>query len=279
MEPQRQLPPRQQQLLEATVRTLEAEPVVAGAWLGGSYGQGVGDDYSDVDVHCYVADDDLVAIETNGRELIDAITPSVMCRQLGSAELGSVGWAVITPRWDHLDLWFTTRSNVERRGGAGPGTRVLLDREGLLHVGGVAPPLEPVEPTFPRELVENFLYAIGNLPVVAARGELVLLMMSVPLLLHRMVLPLLHAERGVVPKGGFLRLSQHLDEEQYADLLTMPPLRFDVDVLVDANIWLAELFLRRARALAQRTGADYPEDFERATIERIRDALGRTIAP
>ena len=77
--------PRQQALLDATLAVLEPDERILAAWLGGSFGQGSADEWSDVDVHTCVADDDLVAVEAD----IDRIRSAIMtpCSPPSSAPL------------------------------------------------------------------------------------------------------------------------------------------------------------------------------------------------
>lgn len=174
----------------------------------------------------------------------------------------------------HLDLAFTTRTAVTARDWKG--TTPLFDRAGLLPSGPT--PLDPPgEPWFPRELVEQFLYSVGNTHVVVGRDERLLMSSSIGALRDAFLIPLLHAERGLEPpKGGLKRLNQRLTDEEQALLLTMPPIDFDLEHLIDANYWLITTFIRRARAHAARTGAaDYPHEFERATLDHIERVTGR----
>lgn len=262
---------RQEAIIAAADAVLRADDRVLACWLGGSFGQGRADPFSDVDIHGYVADDDLASIESEWSGLVDRIMPTVFTRRLGAAAFGAVGGYAISPEWDHLDLWFYARSQAPERSNFG--IVPLFDQAGVLPTTTI-PPAPPGDPHFPRELVEGFLYALGNLPVVVGRGELLLMVTAVGMFRDQMLVPLMYAERGIDPKGGLKRFSQHLSEEQIAELFDMPTPGFDLDALIEANVWLARVFLRRARALAAATGADYPVAFEAATIAHVEQTLG-----
>ena len=265
----------QTDLLEGALSACRADPRVLGAWLSGSFGQGVGDEFSDIDLHCYVADDDLAGVEEDWRAWLAAATPTVHAQQLGNAAAGAFGLIAITPEWEHLDVWFFARSQVANRQDWA-GTRPLFDTASLLPAAAV-PATEPGNPWFPRQAVEIFLYALGSLPGVVGRGEVLLLPSGVMVLRDLGLVPLMHAERGFAPKGGLKRFSQHLTQEQRDVLAAMPPIELDMDSLIESHLWLARVFLPRARALAERLGAEYPDAYEQATLNHLTRSLGVTI--
>lgn len=265
----------QTDLLNGALAACHADARILGAWLSGSFGQGVGDEYSDIDLHCYVADEELMGVEEGWRDWLAAATPTVHAQQLGSASSGAFGLVAITPEWEHLDVWFFSRSHVSRREDWA-GTRPLFDSGSLLP-SEVVPPATPGEPWFPRQAVETFFYALGSLPGVVGRGEVLLLPSGVMVLRDLGLVPLMHAERGLAPKGGLKRFSQHLTQEQRDVLAAMPPIQLDMPSLIESHLWLARVFLPRARALAERVGADYPHAYEQATLDHIERSLGVSV--
>lgn len=262
----------QQALFDAALAACREDERIRGAWLGGSFGQGVADQYSDIDLHCYAADDDLPGLEGEWRTWLESVTPAVHAQQLGAAASGSFGLMVITPDWEHLDVWFFARSQVQARDDWA-GTRPLFDEDSLLPAGPV-PPRVSGEPWFPRQAVEGFLYVLGSLPGVVGRGENLLLPSGVMALRDLCLVPLMHAERGLAPKGGLKRFSQHLTSEQAELLAQMPPITIDMQRLIDCHMWFARIFLPRARALAVRVGAEYPDAYEKATLDHLERTLG-----
>ena len=265
----------QTRMLESALAACRADRRIRGAWLGGSFGQGVGDEFSDIDLHCYSADDELAGLEQDWRSWLAGVTPTVHAQRLGSASTGAFGLVAISPDWDHLDVWFFGQAEVERRTDWA-GTRPLYDEGGLLPPSTV-PPAVPGEPWFPRQAVETFLYALGSLPGVVGRGEVLLLPSGVLVLRDLGLVPLMHAERGLSPKGGLKRFSQHLTREQSDLLASMPPIEVDMDSLIESHLWMARVFIPRARALAARVGATYPEAYEKATLDHLNRTLGVTL--
>ena len=94
---------------------------------------------------------------------------------------------------------------------------------------------------------------------------------------------LLLAEQGLVttrehamgnPFPFTKRLRRYLTHEQHAVLESLPPLTATLDSAVDAFVALAELFLPRARRLAAATNADWPTDYERASVQFFEQMVG-----
>lgn len=265
----------QQRLFDAALAAFRGDSRIRGAWLSGSFAQGAGDQWSDIDLHCYAADDDLAGLERDWPDWLSAVTPTVHADQLGGAAAGSFGLVAITPEWEHLDVWFFARSSIESRLDWA-GTYPLFDHDEVLPAEAV-PAAQPGAPWFPRRAVETGLYVLGNLPVAVGRGEVLLLPSGVMALRDHCLVPLMHAERGLAPKGGLKRFSQHLTPEQ-ADLLAqMPPIEMDMDALIQSHLWFARAFIPRGRALASKVGAEYPDAYERATLGHLERKLGLTL--
>lgn len=221
--------------------------------------------------NCYVEDEVLASVEAEREEFVGRMVTPVWLLQIGAAAFGTVVLAAITADWEHLDLAINGRSRISDR--EWYGTRPLFDRGGLLPKAPTEP-AAPAPPTFRPDLVERFLYSFGNLPVVVGRNELLLMLSGVATLQDMFLLPLLYDENGIDPKGGLKRLSQRLTPDQQALLMTMPPLRYELEALIDASYWLARTFLTRARALATHLDAEYPTAFEQATIRHVERAIG-----
>jgi hypothetical protein len=73
------------------------------------------------------------------------------------------------------------------------------------------------------------------------------------------------------------RLRRYLTDEQNALLESLPPVVATLDSVISGYIALAEIFLPRAKALAIATGADWPTDYEQATVSYFERSLGITL--
>jgi hypothetical protein len=74
------------------------------------------------------------------------------------------------------------------------------------------------------------------------------------------------------------RLRSYLSVEQNDILESLPPLAPTIESGIDGYIALARAFLPRARALAERTGATWPDAYEHATINHFETMLGASLA-
>jgi predicted nucleotidyltransferase len=250
---------------------LRADDRFVAAWLVGSLANGDADAFSDVDLRVAVADEAFPGVAETWREVVDAIAPTVSVRPLPRI----VGGVCVTPDWLHFDVVFTAASAVEV-----VECRPLFDRAGLLPPPR-AVPVERGEPFFPAAAVETFLYMLGNMVAVAGRGEVVPGMNGVGVVRDVALVGLLLAENGIRSLRGpdaffpfTKRLLPYLTEEQRALLASLPPLAPTVDSVVESYVALARAFLPRARALAERTGAAWPAEYERATVAYFERMTG-----
>ena len=175
----------------------------------------------------------------------------------------------VTPDWDRLDLYlieperFAGRDRTE--------LKVLHDPDDML--AALSPPPDPA-PSSERVfgLVEEFLRVLGLAPVVLARGELVTAVDGTGLLRGK-IADLMVEEAAPRHRGGALHLSKLIPADDYAALLALPYPGPERDAVIAAQKSHADLFLPRARALADRIGADWPKALEEATRTRWRRDL------
>jgi hypothetical protein len=98
-------------------------------------------------------------------------------------------------------------------------------------------------------------------------------------ILRRLTVELMHEENGVAPdrRGGALHPSRFLRPEQVAALTALPPIVAAHKSLIEGNRALARLFLPRARALAGRIGAEWPQALEEACRRHLRTSISLEI--
>ena len=258
----------QQALIDAIRRALEADGDIEAAWLAGSLGRGKGDVFSDVDVLVLASAGRLEDVMARYARDVSMIAEPILMNPL----FGGRVLNVVTADWRRFDLSFIEAGELDRYDVA-----VL---SGLFNRTGREPPCggSVVYQTAPEhllKLVNEFLRVLGLLVVGIGREEYVIGLTGVDLL-RQMTVELMLEENGVGPtdRGGALHRNPLLTPEQQRELATLAPVSADRAGIIAADIALAQIFLPRARRLAQRIGMVWPHDFETATRRHLQDRLG-----
>ncbi|WP_460664702.1 aminoglycoside 6-adenylyltransferase [Kribbella swartbergensis] len=242
---------------------------ILGVYLVGSYGSGQADRFSDVDVHCVVADDAVDWFDENWADVLRKITgPTVLADRIP----GITGGLGITPDWLHVDLVIHALSSFDRF--QYDGVRVLFDRDGTLFPDGDQPPTggRPGTPYWPEQAVKLFFYFLGNLVTVLGRDERIVANQGIGAVRDQLI-ALMLAERGVRRTGGAKRLNALLSDEQRATLEAIPAAGSDPTDIIAANRYIVREFIRRGTALAEQTGQPWPQAFVDATLTHLHRHL------
>lgn len=245
---------------------LSKEPGVVVVYVGGSLARGVGDVYSDVDLHCVVEDD---ALEFWRRHWSAAVARCAG-RLVLASDLGGpiVGGFALTEAWEHIDFIVHARSEFQSPSVV---SRPVYDPEGIL-----SPPVTaeaaPVGPFYPDDLVRLFLYLVGNLVVTLGRGELIIAHGGVNALRDQLIMLML-AENGIRKTDGNKRLNPYLTEGQRSLLEDLPAVPVAADAITRACRTISVDFVARARRLAETTGEQFPTELLAATDRHLADHL------
>lgn len=253
-------------LLARLLAALEADPRVLAAWLIGSLAQGVGDEYSDLDLLLAVEDAALPALADGWRDFLAGVAPTVYAQRLGTPNKPTI--TAVTPEWLRFDLTLS----AARQAHGYPVAVLLFDREGVAECAtfGVRAGIEP-RARLP-DLVTDFIRGLGLLPIIIGREEY-LVGQEGATILRRQLVELILLENGA-PRGGVKRLNPLLTDEQRATLAALPLPAPTRDAVIASQLAHACVFLPRARALLARYGLPYPDDFEQATRRHLQLALG-----
>lgn len=257
----------QQRLLDALQALLAAESDVEAAWLAGSLGAGTGDAFSDVDLLVLARGHSADAVSSILESKLPQIAQPVLVKRPSPGVL-----SVVTDDWARFDLSVIEASDLSRY----DARRLKC----LFNHGDRAPPHQPDAPyrTSPDRLsalVTEFLRVWGLAAVVVGRGEYVVGLSGVSLL-QGMTIDLM-LEENEVPlwkRGGALRRNPLLTTEQRQALEALPAFRADRDSVIAGHAALAALFLPRARRLAARIEAPWPEALEAATRRNLEASFG-----
>lgn len=265
------LTPEQRELVQSAALVLEADSQIAAAWLAGSLGRGSGDAYSDVDLLVLVTG--VSALEAGRRYVREVV--SIAPPALVNALYGGLVINVVTEDWRRFDLSFVAEADLARYDAAH-----LVE---LFNRTAHTPPIKPPEtyvtsPEVVIGLVKEFLRVLGLSVVAVGRKEWLLAQWGSELL-RRLTMDLMLEENGVSPpdRGGTLRRRPLLTAEQLASLEALTPATPDLDGVLTSHREIAALFLPRARALAERIGAEWPSKFEEATRRHLSSNLGLEI--
>ncbi|SHF40108.1 nucleotidyltransferase domain-containing protein [Devosia limi] len=258
--------------LETAIATMAGvfgrEPKVRALYLSGSFGYGLADRYSDIDL--------LIVTEDGPSDEIAAL-----CRRAISAAGDIVLWwdrsvrptliNAITDDWLRVDVEMATSTQLAGR--PQNALKVIFDHDGLYDTlpDQVAPPRP--DPKFFRWQVEEFIRILGLMPLALGRQEYVIGLTGV-FMLRAALIDLLIAEAALPHRGGMLHLNRQITAAQKTLLASMPALEPKAEAVQHAQLAYAAAFLPRARVMARNIGAEWPERFEAATWANLASKLG-----
>ena len=258
-----------QDLIDQITTVLQRHTGVGGAFLGGSHGRNEADAYSDVDVYVVVSDSEIVqdALKTLAVS-VSEIAPFVHSKVLPNARTINC----ITKDWQRLDL--TVVTGLELGFIAGGQVKVLFDNLDITDALMSATPAirQPTADALIDD-VNEFIRILGLSAVVRGRDDLVVAQTGTNLmrdiLIRTMVL-----ENSPQPQRGVLALSRSLTSNQQAELKNLPAADANWSAIDARTMAIAESFFPRARRLAAKLEADWPEMFEQVTREHLSEEIG-----
>jgi predicted nucleotidyltransferase len=259
------IPGRLRGPLAALVDACEDEPVILAAWVGGSLARDTADDWSDIDLHLLVT----------AREEFGSLITAWFEEKMPAAHADAIhgvpgGFIFVTPDWVHVDVIVHGAEDFEQDEFP---ARVLLDRQGLLH--DVPSRAEEMlgEPYLPEGQIDLFIYFMGVTVTVIHRKEWLALAQGAAGFRDRMLIPLMLGENGVRKTDGAKRLNRYLTEEQITAIKDLPSIGSEPEQLIEAHTAIAREYLTRARRLTALLGEQWPEAFERASLDLWRREL------
>ena len=254
--------------IRQTADQLPKQAGLKGLFLGGSHGKGTADAVSDIDFVGIADPSDHQAIAKHWRETLNAADPVIFWRaRIGAHSLINV----ITESWVRLDLILTPPDAFKAR--VRSALKPLHDPSDLYSGLAAEAPAHETSPARVTGMVEEFFRVLGMAPVVLTRNELVTMAWGTSIL-RDLLRDVMLEDCPLSDRGGAMHLSTLLSKDDMATLNTLPypgPNRAD---LIDAQEKIAAVFLPRARALADRVGADWPEAMESATKAHLRATHG-----
>ena len=245
---------------------------VRGAFLGGSFGRGEADAFSDVDVFVVVTDaEDIPIVLTELADEVNQVAPILFSQVLpGGRTITS-----ITTEWLRFDL--TLLRAAEQADVARERVEPLFQRQPVAETPSSTPERHPGRsPETLLRIVNEFIRVLGLSVVVKGRDDVIVAETGTNLL-RDLLIRIMLLENGRQPRRGALALQRSLMPFQMARLKALPALDATWTSVFGRTKAIAEEFLPRARRLADELGAAWPEEFERVTLAFVREKIGLKI--
>ncbi|MXY58113.1 MAG: nucleotidyltransferase domain-containing protein [Gammaproteobacteria bacterium] len=261
---------RQADLIALLAQWLKSQRAVAGAFLGGSFGRGDADDYSDVDIYVVTAESAQIQTVANAlADGLDRVTSILFSKTLPNARTINA----ITTEWLRFDL--TVVSPPELAFLAKSELEPLFDRSGALETIRHSDQQPPTPtPDHLLDIVNEFIRVLGLTVVVKGRDDVVVAQNGVELL-RGMLIRVMVMENRPQCRRGVLALRQDLTTDQFTVLAALPPLQANWPSIFARTTAISREFLPRARRLAAELGATWPEEFERVTRAHLDKQIGQ----
>ena len=237
-------------------------------WLGGSYGRGDADAFSDFDfyVHAKTPGDATALYEDIGRR-VSTRPDIVFSKTIPQSRTVNA----IDQEWSRFDITVIDDSQLP----------TIVRNEvkfisGAENVASQMAETRPPKKAGPGDLVNTtneFIRVLGLLPVALGREDYVLAQTGAQLLREMLVKVMLKENfNGVI--RGVLSTRKGLDKTQYGVLQAIPPIHADKASLLACHGYLASAFLPRARKMYEAYQLQWPEAFEDATRKSMNSKLG-----
>jgi hypothetical protein len=254
--------------IDLTAEKLPKAQGLIGLFLGGSYGNGRADAVSDID---FVAVADHVGhaqIANHWRDVLETLEPLVSWRERISAH-SLIN--TITQSWMRLDLIIIPTDTFAGR--VQSGLKPLYDPTGLYDLLAETAPAYTPSPQRVACILDEFFRVFGMAPVALARNEYVTMVWGTSLM-RDLLRDIMLEDCPLADRGGAMHLSTLISKGDMQLLEAMPYPGPNGPDLIRAQCKIAETFLPRARALAERVGAEWPEAFEAATRAHLQETHG-----
>ena len=256
-------------LIERLRAVLTADERIESAWLSGSLGKGAGDEWSDVDVTCVVAEEDIAACVSEYAGPKNPIGSTV--HQV--APFGRVAANTATDL-SRYDLSFMSPSQFRH---VDPATVQPLVRA-TRPPGGITRPNQKDGAKLAADAAE-FIRIFGLLPVAIGRREWIVAIEGAALMRRAIVDIMIEANGRAHERGGVKKLNYLLTDDQRLEVEDTLAIEPDQDALIAANLAMAALFLPLARRLVAERGGAWPQAFETATWAHLKRELGMDPPP
>ncbi|ABD54464.1 nucleotidyltransferase domain-containing protein [Jannaschia sp. CCS1] len=254
-------------VIQAIVNTIRDVPGIRALFLSGSYGNGLADEYSDIDFVLVSEDGATDAVAEAWRNAVEKTGEIVLWWDRTTVP---VLINAITEDWTRTDVIILKPDQMGRQ--TKDALKPLFDHDNIYDtLKDAAPKPGPDLKRFRYE-VEEFIRILGLLQLAVGREEYINGVLGVSLLRSKLV-NLLIEETDAPNRGGILHLNRLITEDQKQVLISLPPAVPERDAMISAHLAYAAAYLPRARRRAERLGMEWPERFEAVTWSRLEKTL------
>ncbi|WP_299410585.1 nucleotidyltransferase domain-containing protein [uncultured Roseobacter sp.] len=255
------------EVIETISNAVSQVPGIRALFLSGSYGNGLSDEYSDIDFVLVSEDGATDAVAKVWREAVELTGEIVLWWDRTNVP---VLINAITEDWTRTDVIILKPDQMGRQ--TQRALKPLFDHDDIYkQLAENTPKPSPNLKRFRYE-VEEFIRILGLLYLAAGREEYINGVLGVYHLRNKLV-DLLIEETDAPNRGGILHLNRLITDEQKDLLMSMPPAVPSQDAMISAQLAYAAAYLPRARKRAERLGMDWPERFEAATWAKLEETL------
>jgi len=242
-------------------------PGIRALFLSGSYGNGMADEYSDIDFVLVASEGATDAVAKTWREAVERTGDIVLWWDRTTVP---VLINAITEDWTRTDVIILKPEQM--------GTQIqsslnpLFDHDDLY--GGLAETAKNTGPDLPKAKYqfEEFIRILGLLHLAAGRKEYINGVLGV-FHLRNILVELMIEETNAPNRGGILHLNRLITDEQKTVLTSLPPAIPSREAMISAHLAYAKAYLPRARKRALQIGVEWPERFETVTWAKLRETL------
>jgi predicted nucleotidyltransferase len=259
----------QKALTARLAEVLAADARVEAVWLAGSFGQGAGDAWSDIDVIAVVEDEDRAACVAEYAGPRNPVGETVLLMAVHKTIVHAV-----RPDWERYDIMFVTPQMFRSMDRA---SLKPLTPESLEAPPGPAVTWGPYHrlPEDYAAMAREFLRILGLAPTATERGEWLAGQEGVGILRKLLIEMMIGSNKvSAGQRGGAKRLNPFLTPEQRAAVEAIPYPGPDRDSFVTANAALARAFIPLAKATLADVGAPWPQALEDATRRHLTRVFG-----
>lgn len=253
-----------------TELTAEAReiPKLQGLYLVGSFGRGLEDNFSDIDMVAVADAEDHAAIGDAWKKNLESLWPIIF---MNTRSFGSTLINAITENWLRCDLIIEPRDTFATR--AKSHTKLLFENTDLYEKLADNLPAKSANTGRMDQIIKEFIRVLGLLVVADGRREYFTAVSGTQILRDQFAQLLVEA-KVIGDPGGILHMGRNLSESDMVLLQSLPIPQIDRASIIHAHIETAKLFFPVAREIAAKHKMHWPGAFETATQKYLRQALG-----